>query len=446
MVPRINVTQASPSLAATCLLQRPTSFSKEEQLILIKKHTGSILETVGLEDEHRKLERESKELLGDEVFKLRNTAPQLLVRTLLQAPTFFSFNQQKEIIRLYEPLIDEQLIEGWSSNQFYWPQKFQSLMIPVIAKHEPVLNSLIPTESCNDPKYFFRLLSSSSNSPSFYNLLGPTIEHAQEQFAQDRLIFFHTHASHWILLEKLYRKLSALKTTPTPADFIHLRYQQHSSLSNNEIKEIRKNGMRYNDKKGIKTEPIIFTNVHIAANDYTNNSWHFALDNRDFAGTSRIDQMLSTIFKNLNISKAYERLKKEYPQALTELKELFDAAIKGQGECGQLLVISLPEELAEQCTYSTDPEGRPNYHYLVNKKLTTTSTVALAKNHDLADFKNQHALILIEQILNPKVAQKAYVTIKSFDPVAYWRTEKYCAFEKKLDEVVELLKELETKP
>lgn len=159
-----------------------------------------------------------------------------------------------------------------------------------------------------------------------------------------------------------------------------------------------------------------------------------------------LSQMLSTIFKNLNISKAYERLQKEYPQALTELKELFDAAIKRQGECGQLLVISLPEELAEQCTYSTDPEGRPNYHYLVNKKLTTTSTIALAKNHDLADFKNQHTLILIEQILNPKVAQKAYVTIKSFDPVAYWRTEKYCAFEKKLDEVVELLKKLETKP
>ncbi len=211
---------------------------------------------------------------------------------------------------------------------------------------------------------------------------------------------------------------------------------------------IRKTGVsyRYDDPLNRKPWNILFSNLHPFANESGANSWLFALDNRDFAGTSRIDQMLSTIFKNLNISKAYERLQKEYPQALTELKDLFNATIKEQGEYGQLLVISLPEELAEQCTYSTDPEGRPNYHYLANKKLTTTSTVALAKNHDLADFKNQHALILIEQILNPKVAQKAYVTIKSFDPVAYWRTEKYCAFEKKLDEVVELLKELETKP
>lgn len=352
---------------------------------------------------------------------------------------------QKSSCEDFKVLFQYNVMQLSEANKTKWIERFERENYNALTQAPPSTGPLFSNHLEKHNKAGF--LIKSMGNENFYNLLPAIVDYVEQQYSKKRIVLFHGQSSDWIFLEKLYHRLYEQKQgAKTASDYRFLRFTDHSSLSKKDVGQLQQQGVSYHyqDPLHRKENTILFTNLHPFINDAGGNSWLFALDNRDFSGTDRIDQMLPTIFKNLNLTKACERLQKEYPLALTELKELFDAAIKEQGRYGQLLVISLEEKLAKKLTYSTDPDGRPEHH-LSNQKLTK-STVDLAKNPNEAPSNHQHALILSEEIINPKAAQKAGVQIVSFDPVAYWRTEKYCAFEKKLDEVVELIEKLETNP
>ena len=414
-IKRYVLTNGSPQTLTTLYLLNNKLFSKEEYQLLLTNYPQQMLNTV--------------KNIGFTADKgeFENAISNLIVH--------------ESDSELFRKLFSRHVIQLSAKNKDEWISRFE----------EENYNALTQTKTSESPLFSYiqryrraLFLAHSVGNENFYNLLPDIVDYVEKQYTQKKIVLFHGNSSEWIFLEALYRRLYEQKNNiKIDPNYRFLRFTDHSALSEKEIATIKTAGVsyRYDNHLSEKPATILFTNLHPFINDAGANSWLFALDNRDFAGTGRIDQMLPTIFNNLNMTHEYEQFQKKYPEAIKELKELFDNAIKEQGGYGQLLVISLPENLAERLTYSTDPEGRPQQHLSNNQELTT-STVTLAKKSYDMPTKHQHVLILNQQILNPKAAQKNEVEIKSFDPTAYWRTEKYRTFEKKLDEVVELIETL----
>lgn len=297
----------------------------------------------------------------------------------------------------------------------------------------------------NHPQQLSYLLHSYDKHPRFFNLLPAISNYVQKQYDRDRIVLFHGQKAEWILLEKFYSALFSLKNNGTPSPhFRHLRFKENATLKDDEITKIQQEGTPY--KTGIKTDndTILFTNLHLFANDDTCNSWHYACNNYDFSEDNFYEKMLVEICTNLGMLEEYKTIKNQNPTLFNDLYTLFSQAIEDHGN---LIVISMSKELAEKLTYSTNTIGTPRPLPMApGGNNATTDIGIISDNYHHAPRNNTCAVVLSEEIINPEVAHKAGVEIVSFDPAFYWQTEQSQKVIEKLEEIIELIrKEKESK-
>lgn len=102
-----------------------------------------------------------------------------------------------------------------------------------------------------------------------------------------------------------------------------MRFRKNSTLSEEQIEEIRSSGTTYNWRQDVeeKENLPIFTNLHLAANEADDNSWIYALSNQDYSGDTFFEPMVKKILKATDVCKDdSEYLKIQPERSLYECK------------------------------------------------------------------------------------------------------------------------------
>ena len=275
--------------------------------------------------------------------------------------------------------------------------------------------------------------------PNIDALLPVIAEYVAEEYKQNRIVLFHAHASDWIGLGALYRTLDEYKHgRKLPRTFFHTRFWTHSPLSEDDV---AKKELEW--KRGSTQNVLLFTTLHFADGYEGNNTLQYVLESFDqmIKGGICRDDLIEEMFVELGMISEYQKLLEKRPTIFQELCNLCDEAIKEQGNYGELFIISMPKELARKLSYLADDDGRRKNIYI--DKVKTSDTVTIAELFRKAPFNKQIILKLSEEIINPEAAEKAGVKIIAVDPAAYWRTEKYRKVEAKIQEIIELIKEMQ---
>ncbi len=303
-------------------------------------------------------------------------------------------------------------------------------------------------------------LTASYNSPNFEALFPDIATYVAREYDEKRIVLFHGRSSRWIKLEALFRVLHDFKhKTTTPPSFRYLRFAEHSSLTPQQAQDLQNRGADLfgydlfgcthpTPQTEFLKEWVLFTNLVPDACTLSDNSLNYAMRNFDLTSlqirtTFNFDSIIKRIFDTLGLLKEFEYLQCTSPTVFEDLEKLFTEAIEEQGDHGELLVISFPKAIAHQYTYSTRASGEK--HYVLINDIHTADTVTIAENYAQAPFRNQFALVLAEDIINPEAAERAGVKIVGFDPAFYWQTEKSLKVRKKLAELIELIKEMHNK-
>ena len=422
------IARHTPTFALSYAKIFPDLFGKEEKEEIIKSYAQKIIIDLEKEDpSFHTISNKDLTLLYDSknwenfssflttlLFNVQSS--RIFVKIIIEYPELLSIEQKEKLLKDYP----------------YNPFKNMKQKSPLSSNYLE-----------NNQDFHLELLSSNLKHPHFYKLLPSIIEHAENEYSNDKILLFHGQQAFWILLEKLYHKLSNLdQDQKYPENFAHLRFQQNSSISKNVIQLIQNNGTEYDWGHNLKSSPIVFTNLHLAANPIGDNSWIAATRNHDMSGTFSFEIMFDQIFKTLNLTKEYDLLEKQFPGIFDELCKLFRDAIEEKGNHGRLLAISIPKKLAEKITYPTDVMGKVYNRYLEGTKMYTSNTVEIAKNYDRVIDLNQFALILTEEIINPEAAQQAGVKIVGFNPAFYFKTEKSLKVLEKIEEIRQLIKKI----
>lgn len=416
-----------------------------------------------------------------------NESLQTLIAYLEKMPELFSLNQKKQVIDsildLYAQKTDMGLIlikhhtifpaeqydrlavlhkeeivdilkrDGWNSN---WIGSCRSSSLIKELHREiignsydnngPLFSNYLEKNKDNLSKLFWN----EGKQPHVYNLLPSIAEYAQKQYAQNKIVLFHGQKSVWVLLEMIYSKLVRLKNNKnTDSEFKHLRFIEHSTVAEEEIQNVRKYGANY--YLGLKedsVDQILFTNLHPAANDSGSNSWDYISYNVDLAGDEEFIYliMVEKIFNDLAMTDQYKALQKFDPTFFNDIYSNFKKCVKEQGNHGNLVAISMPENIAVKLAYSTNGSGVPKALKLAKwwALFGTTNIVTLAQNYDHVPFKNAYALILSEEIINQESAEKAGVAIRYFN--TFEDTEDYLKIIKTFEEKIASTKGYKTTP
>lgn len=290
---------------------------------------------------------------------------------------------------------------------------------------------------------------------NFEGLLPDIADYVAGEYQKERIVFFHGQHAIWMFLERIYRKIFEIAFRKKfPKDFIALRFKLHSSLVEKDLEHIKAQWQPY--REGPYRDSLLFVNLHFDAGDAGGNTLTYVTENLDQKTSnlndndfSFVSAFLSDIFKECGLETTYQKLSKLYPNIFIELKKTYYKAIAEQGYYGRLLVISMPQELAQKLSYLTDWDGGKKLGRICTKNkesfdITRTSDpTLLARHYDTMPERNEFVLMLTEELINPDAAMQAGVKIVGFDPVFYWQTEKAMKWEHKLDEVITLIETMQ---
>ncbi len=279
-------------------------------------------------------------------------------------------------------------------------------------------------------------------------LLWDITEYVEQEYKDDRIVFFHGQHSQWAFLGEWFTELSHCvqeREALFGDNFVPFRFSNDSFLTDEEVSMLCTNGLTKETFEYYRFS-ILFANLHLFANSSGSNSWHYVTTNSDqTVGQKRYDfkNALQEMFKNLGLFEEYQMLLSTMSSGdktvFDELYDLYEDAIKDQGDFGRLLMISMSRDTARELAYSTT-SGGPLKPIMINGK-ETTDVVEIADNHNQAPFYHEFAIILSKKILDPKAAQEAGVKIKGIDPTIYQRTEKYMKYVKRRKEVIAWVRE-----
>lgn len=323
----------------------------------------------------------------------------------------------------YDPLKDYESHEG----RYDDPR-------PVFSKDRSLTNKAIRQATAS---YIF---------PNFEGLLPDILAYVNHEYEQGRRVVFHGRSPDWMFLALLYDALdNEIHDKKSSDNFVPLRFQKHSTLTKEKEKEIR-NPCRASDDI---LDHLLFVNNSLFKNERTTDlsnsrdSWLFAAKGMDESANRNYNEdpqwvknRIKKIFIDNGMQKEYEQLKTKNPHIFKELKNLFDAAIQEQGNHGQLLVLSMPEEKARQSVYVTNPNGTEQNAWLPEDYALKHRAGPTAIKMGM----DEYGIPLTEQFINREVAEKAGIRIVGFDPAVYQRTSNYLKFEQKLQQVIHEMK------
>lgn len=289
--------------------------------------------------------------------------------------------------------------------------------------------------------------------PNFDGLLPDILAYVAHEYELGRFVVFHGRSPSWMLLDRVYHALyNATHDKKASDDFVHLRFRDHSTITNQALEALQKNGDPSN------FEHVLFVNLQLFKNDtpmdlsFSRNSWDFATQGMDESARKNketdpnwISKKIKVIFEESGRGKEYEQLITEKPDLFTQLETLFEKAIKEQGNHGQLVILSMPNEVARKSIYYADQLARKVTPSFFDSFVAGEDPVIDAENIDHFDQFSEWCAILQEEFINPEAAEKAGVKIVGFDPTVYQRTSAYLKFDEKLKEIMKEIEQLHTK-
>jgi hypothetical protein len=249
---------------------------------------------------------------------------------------------------------------------------------------------------------------------------------AKKEYAKGNIVLFHGQHDQWAFFEKIFKALLKIKYNKTTQEnFTWIRFTEQALLSDTEVAEIRRDGVTRETYHKYRPK-VLFTNLHLLANNPGSNSLHYVLSNSDQTANEQFDlTIIKNQFVELGREKEYEQLQHEDPLLFKKLYDLYKKEVLARSNIGRLVGISLPKDLASQLCYSTE-SGAPLTPHFINGEQTTDIT-KIAEFYDQVGFYNEHALLLSDLFTNPEKAAAAGIIMETFSSKPTEESKKYAA-------------------
>ncbi len=287
-------------------------------------------------------------------------------------------------------------------------------------------------------EYLKNVADSSFKIKKLTEMLTKLADFTEAEYKKGNIVMFHGQQSQWPFLEQWFNELCSIKYgIGSPKQFVRLRFTKKLILTDQEVQEIRKNGVTWSTHYKYRPK-VLFSNLHVLANYSGSNSFLYVAGNSDQTvyslENSVITAPLEKVFEDFGLTEEYKALLKKDNQLFEKLYKLYNELVKKQGNIGRLLAFSIPKTFAKKLAYSTT-SGGPLYPITINGK-ETTDVVEIAEYFDQVPFANEYCIILSKEITSPAEAYKAEIKMVAFD--AFDRSsENYKELCKQFDVVVE---------
>ncbi len=265
----------------------------------------------------------------------------------------------------------------------------------------------------------FRALENTSvKMKKLEQLFNKLVQFTAQEYKKGNIVLYHGQQSQWPFLELLFNELCIIRYgIPAPHDFVRLRFTKKALLTDDEVTHIRTHGITYHtfDKYRFK---VLFSNLHVLANYRGSNSFLYVATNLDqtvYYNRFPFKEGIQDLFTEFRLSDVYDFLIQEDQDVFVKLYELYNAAIKADGNIGRLIAISIPTELAKKITYSTRSGAGLNPIFINGN--FTTDVVEIAQHFDQVPFENEYCVIISKEISSPAQAYKAQIKMMSCDGV-----------------------------
>ena len=315
----------------------------------------------------------------------------------------------------------------------YCPEGLKQFWFEEFAKKNNLLNSFI-SELTQGPlfsfefimKHYAQIMSTfnEAEAKKAETLIKKASIFAAKEYAKGNIVLFHGQHDQWAFFEKIFKALLKIKyNRPTPKNYAWVRFIEQALLSDEEVAEIRKDGVTYQTSQKYRPK-VLFTNLHLLANDSASNSLQYVLSNSDQSATKQLHPtLIKNLFVELGMEEEYEQIQKEDPTLFKRLYDLYKKDVLARGNVGRLLCISLTKEVASELCYSTTSGAPLEPHSIDGKK--TTDITEIAAKYEQVSFDNEHALILASLITNPEKAADAGVVIETITSEPTEESKKY---------------------
>ena len=303
--------------------------------------------------------------------------------------------------------------EAWlQKNSFFWAlcSGNQEAVGPLFSKEFLLKNS----------EEIISILACSS-------LVGEKIKHIQkmmlefvrfmkQQYKQGKIVLLHGQHDKWAFLGDLFDALVTIKCGhPLPRDFVRLRFQIKPVLTPDEVRATREKGIPELETFKDIWFHLLFTNLHLLANDRGSNSLLYFLENYDQTtetGRFDFDAGIKRLFAELDMLPEYETVMKDQPTLFTDLYDLYKKDVVARGDIGTLVAIAMLPSVAQRLAYSTI-SGGPLRPLVIDGK-STVDVGEIASKFGQAPFNQEFAAIMAEEITDPYKAAEVGVTMAGF--------------------------------
>jgi|GEM_PF-3184611 len=264
-------------------------------------------------------------------------------------------------------------------------------------------------------------------------------EFMEEQYRQDRIVFLHGQQDQWAFLAGIFDDLITIKYGHSiPEDFVRLRFQERSVIKSDDV-------VRATRERGIPSREafkdiwfhLLFTNLHLLANEEGSNTLLYFLKNYDqTTNQKRFDFKtgIKALFSELDMLSEYDALMKEMPTLFTDLYDAYKKDVVARGDIGRLIAISMQKGVAQRLAYSST-FGGPHKSIDIDGE-PTVDVVKIAERFGQAPYENEHVVIMSKEVTDPYEALQAGTKMRFFTadsnekslPLAYEFEEKRTAF------------------
>jgi|GEM_PF-6514991 len=236
------------------------------------------------------------------------------------------------------------------------------------------------------------------------------------EYLKGRVVLYHGQNDLWAFLEKMFKALLLIKGVSTPEKFVWLRLTLKALLTDKQVAEIRAYGAYGKSGKEFDNYrfKLLFTNLHLLANDWGSNSLLYVLSNMDQSAGKRFDfdEGIGNLFAELDMMEIYKKLRTEDPDLFNRLYDLYKAEVLTRGAVGRLIAFSLRRSVAQELCCPT-ASGAGVHPLKINGKWTTDIT-EIADHFSQVPDRNEFFLIADKRITDPQEAAQAGVIMETF--------------------------------
>ena len=389
--------------------------------------------------------------LTGKITSLRTIAAQALLKTSPKKLSIIALAHdicpKEQRVPLFKKIVAEhELLSVWNTNDKPKGPLFSHFTI----KHLPLTFDVIKETK---PK-------------NVQEMLHQLVHFTAQEYRKNNLVLHHGQGDIWAFFEKIFNKSLHIKEGGLLSEPVRHRLREKPLVPDEELALLIGNGITY-ETLGRYRQNVSFCNLHPLANhdkegsnslsyvlnnydqttlNYGNfSSGHNTLIDLDIKMKTTFQNILLTLFTELNMEKEFKQLEDQDPQVFYRLYSLYKAEVIARGNRGSLIVTSLPKSIASELCYPALPGGRLIKPVVINGT-PTTNIVSLFENFDETEFENQCNLLLLEKVLTIKQRDAAGITVQRLTPTPTEESKEYAEgfeaeFTKIMNRIAEFYKE-----